>query len=748
MKSSPVAALDARKASPWRFFDRKRIRLVWIALLALLFLAWGMQHSVEAADSVFIVNATGDEPDSVISDGICETAKGNGRCTLRAAIQEANAELTDTTITFNIPETDPGYNGISWTIDLLTALPDLSTSVAILGPGADLLTVTRNSDTLFRIFNVTSAVTIKIFGLTVSNGESYLAYGGGISNETGGTVNVTNCTLSGNVAYNSDGGAINNKSTGIVNVTNCSLIHNVAQFGNGGGVSNEGSGTVFLLNRTLSGNAAGGRGGGITNQSTGTVNVTNSTINGNSAGGGGGGITNQSSGTINVTNSSVNENGGADDGGIRQVGLGTVNVTNSTISGNFGEGLSNHDGAGVFNVKSSIVALNVSGPEVATDVSGTFNSAGFNLIGATDGSTGFTLPTDQTGTMALPLDPKLDSNGLQDNGGPTQTIPLLPSSPAIDKGTSEGLTGSLITDQRGAGFPRVFDDPAVPNAMGGDGTDIGASEFHAGLPPPTPAAKSLNISTRLGVGTGDDVLIGGFIITGNAPKMVLLRAIGPSLANANPPVAGALADPVLELHEPDGTVVINDNWKDSQEQAITDTGIPPGNDLESAILETLAPGPYTAIMSGSNNGTGVALIEAYDLETGSDSKLANISSRGKVDSGDDVIIGGFILGPDGLPDARVVVRAIGPSLIEAGVTGALLDPTLELHDSSGNLMASDDNWRDDSAQEAELEADGLAPTDDRESAIDTTLAPGAYTAIVGGKDGLSGIGLVEVYNLE
>ena len=193
----------------------------------------------------------------------------------------------------------------------------------------------------------------------------------------------------------------------------------------------------------------------------------------------------------------------------------------------------------------------------------------------------------------------------------------------------------------------------------------------------------------------------------------------------------------------------NDNWKDSQEQAITDTGIPPGNDLESAILETLAPGPYTAIVSGNNNGTGVALIEAYDLQPESDSKLANISSRGKVETGDDVIIGGFILGPDGLPNAKVVVRAIGPSLVETQEScGVLQDPTLELHDSSGNLIASDDNWREDSAQEAELEADGLAPTDDRESALDVTLAPGAYTAIVRSKDGTTGVALVEVYTLE
>ena len=263
--------------------------------------------------------------------------------------------------------------------------------------------------------------------------------------------------------------------------------------------------------------------------------------------------------------------------------------------------------------------------------------------------------------------------------------------------------------------------------------------------PECPISQHFN---RLAVGAGDDILIGGFIITGSSPKMVLLRAIGPSLANANPPVVGALADPVLELHEPDGTVVTNDNWKDSQEQAITNTGIPPTNDLESAILETLAPGAYTAILSGNNNDTGVALIEAYDLQPDSESKLANISSRGKVETGDDVIIAGFILGPEGLPSPKIVVRALGPSLVGAGVMGALQDPALELHDSNGNLIVSDDNWKDNSAQEAELKVDGLAPIDDRESAIAATHAPGAYTAIVSGKDGSTGIGLVEIYNLE
>jgi hypothetical protein len=265
----------------------------------------------------------------------------------------------------------------------------------------------------------------------------------------------------------------------------------------------------------------------------------------------------------------------------------------------------------------------------------------------------------------------------------------------------------------------------------------------------SPTAESLNMSTRLAVGTGDNVLIGGFIIRGNVPKTVLLRAIGPSLANANPPVPNVLADPVLELHEPDGSIAINNNWKDSQEQAISDTGIPPTNDLYAALLETLAPGAYTAIVSGNDNGTGVALIEAYDLQPDSDSKLANISSRGRVQAGDEVVIGGFILGPEGLPSAKIVVRALGPSLTSAGVVGALQNPELELHDSNGNLIASNDNWKDDGAQRAELLADNLAPSDDHESAMAVVLAPGAYTAIVNSKEeDTTGIGLVEVYNLQ
>ncbi|MEY2500504.1 MAG: hypothetical protein QOI07_838 [Verrucomicrobiota bacterium] len=259
-----------------------------------------------------------------------------------------------------------------------------------------------------------------------------------------------------------------------------------------------------------------------------------------------------------------------------------------------------------------------------------------------------------------------------------------------------------------------------------------------------------NIATRLNVLAADKVLIGGFIITGNAPKKVMLRAIGPSL-----PFPGNLADPTLELHLPGGALVTNDNWKindqtgQSQEAEIRATTIPPGNELESAMIQTLSPGNYTAIVKGKNSGQGIGLIELYDLDLAASSELANISTRGFVDNGDNVMIGGFILGPPDSGSAEVLVRAMGPSL--PGVTGALADPTLELHNGNGDKIAANDNWAvDDStgrSQTAEIYSTTLAPNNQFESALLIILPAGNYTAIVAGKDRTTGIGLIEVYNL-
>ena len=241
------------------------------------------------------------------------------------------------------------------------------------------------------------------------------------------------------------------------------------------------------------------------------------------------------------------------------------------------------------------------------------------------------------------------------------------------------------------------------------------------------------------------MIIGGFIITGNGPRRILIRAIGPSLIAAG--ITDALADPTIELHASDGSLIrANDNWRDTQEEEILATGIPPTNDLESAIIDTLPPGSYTVILRGRNQLTGVALLEIYDLDQSTTSKLANISTRGFVQTGDNVLIGGFILGGSG--PRNVVVRAIGPSLLRTGLTNVLIDPTLELRDNNGTLLMSNDNWKDNEAQAHLIKIVGLGPTDNRESALIATLAPGAYTTVVAGRNGGIGIGLVEIYNLQ
>ena len=248
------------------------------------------------------------------------------------------------------------------------------------------------------------------------------------------------------------------------------------------------------------------------------------------------------------------------------------------------------------------------------------------------------------------------------------------------------------------------------------------------------------------VQTGDNVGIGGFIIAGSAPKRVILRAIGPSLTRFG--ITDPLADPVMELHGPAGFATItNDNWKDTQEAEIQATGLSPTNDLESAIVITLNPGPYTAIVRGKNSTSGVSLIEIYDLDQGAASKLANLSTRAFVSTGDNIVIAGFLLSSETTLD-RIVVRGIGPSLAPGifPISAVLADPTLELRDSNGTLIVANDNWQDNPAQAAEVTAAGLAPANSLESAVAATLPPGLYTALLAGRLGGTGIGVVEVYD--
>jgi glucose/arabinose dehydrogenase len=260
-------------------------------------------------------------------------------------------------------------------------------------------------------------------------------------------------------------------------------------------------------------------------------------------------------------------------------------------------------------------------------------------------------------------------------------------------------------------------------------------------------SQAMNISTRARVEAGDNVLIGGFIVTGSAAKKVIVRAIGPSLSQHG--VSDVLADPTLELHHANGALLqSNDNWQDDSSQAsqIRASGLAPSSNLESAIIATLQPGNYTAIVRGKNSRQGIALAEVYDLDPAADSQLGNISGRSYVQTSDDVMIGGFIIG-NNMGATKVIIRAIGPSLSQYGLSPVLADPTLELHDGNGALLESNDNWRDDSDQAARISAANLAPSNPLESAIWASLAPGNYTVIVRGKNNGVGIGLAEIYSL-
>jgi hypothetical protein len=267
-------------------------------------------------------------------------------------------------------------------------------------------------------------------------------------------------------------------------------------------------------------------------------------------------------------------------------------------------------------------------------------------------------------------------------------------------------------------------------------------------PTPTPASpQAMNISTRMRVETGNNVLIGGFIISGNGTKSVAVRGIGPSLTAFG--ITDALADPTLELRNSSSALLAsNDNWQDNPTQAaqLTALGLAPSNSNESGIATTLQPGAYTAVLAGKNQGTGVGLVEIYDTSSGSGSQLANISTRGFVRTAENVMIGGFILG-GGSNNSRVALRGIGPSLAQFGLNPVLADPTLELHNSNGTTLVANDDWQSDSVSAAQLTAAGFALSNPKESGIFTSLPAGQFTAILAGKDGGIGIGLVELYNL-
>ena len=355
---------------------------------------------------------------------------------------------------------------------------------------------------------------------------------------------------------------------------------------------------------------------------------------------------------------------------------------------------------------------------------GPFRITGPNTNVSWQANSAQTVTWDVNGSNANAANVKIS---LSTDGGQTFPTTILATTP--NDGTEQITVPNATTNQariKVEGVNNIFFDITDVNFTITGGTAL-----------PTVLG---NISTRLRVETGDNALIGGFIVTGTQPKRVIVRAIGPSL-----PVAGVLANPTLELRNAAGTLVRgNDDWRvGGQEAEITATGVPPANDLESALVETLPANNagYTAIVRGVNNTTGIGLIEAYDLDRTVDSKLGNISTRGSVQTGDNVLIAGTIV--LGSTAQRVLVRAIGPSLT---VTGKLENPTLELRDAQGALLRANDDWRV-GGQEAEITATGIPPANDFESALIHILpANGAsYTAIVRGVNNATGIAVVEMY---
>lgn len=696
-------------------------------IVVAIFLALVVVSRAQAA--VLIVNNTQDSGSGSLRDTIAGASAGDK-------------------IEFNIPTSDPGYDPATgvFTIALTGGEIVIQSDLTMANPSGAKINISGNQSS--RIFNITGG-SVSISDLTLIDGKFEGAYAGPILSDPGspgmggaifnqGTLVITRCTFTGNIAKggggtsslpgcsrggDGQGGAIANQNS--LSLVACTLVNNAAQGGPGGTFYNTGA----------HGGCTGGvgSGGAIHNFATGNLSLSNCTIVANSAtapdcwfgsiacqgaAAQGGGIANF--GNLSVVHCTLANNsvvggdstagffgpydGGASSGGSLYCAPNSVAVLGDTIF-----------------APNSTVGGAPSGPPAVTgaangpDVNGGVTSQGHNLLGRSDGCTGFTDEDLLGGTTDdTRLDPILGP--LDNYGGTTQTLSLLVGSPAIDAANPADASH----DQRYF----VRNGPA----------DIGSFEYQGTQP-----VLLANISTRLRVQPGDDTMIGGFIVSGTVPKTVIIRGIGPSL-----PIAGALADPLIEVHGAGGEVLaLNDNWQNTTSPGdIVGSGLSPTNDLESALLGVLYPGPYSVVVRGNDNASGVGLFEVYDVDQTADSKLANISTRGFVDTGDNVMIAGtIIIGTT----PQVILRAIGPSLANSGIPNSLADPVLSLFDSNGSLIASNDNWRD--TQQAEIIATGIPPSNDLESAIVRDLAPGAYTAIVKGTNNTTGVGLIEVYDL-
>jgi CSLREA domain-containing protein len=721
-------------------------------------------------------------------DGSCTSDD----CTLREALNAANANADANTISFA-----PGVTGI---IQLGTVLPDITTSVVIQGPGARVLTVQRSlgAATNFRIFNVAGSVTATISSLTVANGNLPGGLGGGILSH--GSLTLDKVTLINNAANGGNGGGI--YSAGPCVITNSTIYGNTVNSsttaGSGGGIFNFGA-TLTITNSSIAANSAtctntsNDSGGGIYSN-VGNVTLTNDTITGNS-GDIGGGVTGANGAVVRVRNTIIALNtsskGSDVNGNFTSDGHNFIGKA-FTISGSSGYSTGFTDGVNGDQVGAGTASAPPKDPKFATFGNNGGPTDTMALLSTSTainaGNDSFAPGSDQRGYFR---------NGVSDIGA-FEFNGIAPVPPTVITGAATNITSTTATlnatvnpngldttvqfvtnfgtfspQDIGSGTSNVPVSVDVtglaPNtqysfsitATSLGGTTQGVQQTFATLPGPTPTATPTatpaglvaNVSTRLPVGTNDNVLIEGFIVQGPAgsTKKILIRAIGPSLVPFG--VTDALANPTLEIDDANNaTIATNDDWRTTQVGGIITgdqsgeiggSGLAPGNDLESAIIADLPPGSYTAIVRGLGNTVGTGVVDAYDLSGGSAAKLANIATRGLIQPGDQLMIAGFIIqnGP-----VRAVVRAIGPSLTAFGVNNALPDTTLQIEDQNGTIVIENDDWQSD--QKQELENTGLQPSNDLEAAVLVTLPPGQYSALVRGKPETTGTGVVQVYFLQ
>ena len=336
---------------------------------------------------------------------------------------------------------------------------------------------------------------------------------------------------------------------------------------------------------------------------------------------------------------------------------------------------------------------------------------------------------------------------------PTATATASPTATATATATASATASPRVTPTATASPSATATATASPTPTATSTASPTASPSATATSTPTASpspAQLLNISTRSDVQTGDNIAIAGFILkgtgSGNISKNILIRALGPSISSGGNPVPGRLMDTTLELrNETGGLIRFNDDWKESQRGEIEATGLAPKSDQESAIIQSLPEGNYTAVLRGKNS-TGIGLVEVFDVGSTSEPHLANISTRSLVETGDNVMIGGLIAGPSTRGNTPVVIRALGPSLTSRGVSNAIPNPSLELHDQNGSIFAVNDDWQSD-MNASQVQFNGLAPSNPKESALYRVLGPTAYTAIVRDAGGVVGTGLVEVYNV-